>query len=531
MNAPASTVSSFRRPAMTLLLALIGAAALAWLFRDGLSEMAKVWFTTEEFSHGVLIPAIALFLAWQKRYVLRQIELRPSWLGAVVVAVALLLNLLGQLASVFVLQQYAFVLAIYGLVAAFAGLAALRVLWAPLLVLLFMVPLPNFLLNNFSANLQLISSEIGVWFIRLFGISVFVEGNVIDLGVYKLQVAEACDGLRYLFPLMTLGFIMAYMFKVSMWKRVLLFLSTIPVTILMNSFRIGTIGVMVEYWGIGMAEGFLHDFQGWAVFMTSAALLLAEMMVLARIGRNGRPWREVFGLDAEAAPDTARRTGALAAAAGMAPAPFIASTVILAGFVVGVVLIPERVEAVPQRESFFSFPTKVETWDGRRDVMEQIYLDVLKLDDYVMADYFRGDKELVNFYVAWYDSQRAGQSAHSPRSCLPGGGWRISELTQVEIPGVQVGNALLRANRVQIELGNQRQLVYYWFQQRGRVITNEYLVKWYLFWDSLTRQRTDGALVRLVTPLQIGESSQVADQRLAEFAGDVASKLQRYIPD
>ncbi|MBK6451782.1 MAG: exosortase [Proteobacteria bacterium] len=187
--------------------------------------------------------------------------------------------------------------AFYGVVLAGVGLRVFRRLWAPLFILLLMVPLPDFLLNNLSAEMQLISSAIGVWFMRLFGVSVYLEGNVIDLGGYQLQVAEACDGLRYLFPLMTLGFIMAYFFKAALWKRVLLFLSSIPITILMNSLRVGMIGIMVEHWGIGMAEGFLHEFQGWAVFMLSAGVMLLEMIVLARIGKDRRPWREVFGLE------------------------------------------------------------------------------------------------------------------------------------------------------------------------------------------------------------------------------------------
>jgi exosortase D (VPLPA-CTERM-specific) len=283
---------------------------------------------------------------------------------------------------------------------------------------------------------------------------------------------------------------------------------------------------MVEHWGRSMAEGFLHDFQGWAVFMTSAAVLLLEMMVLARIGKQRRPWREVFGLDAAAAIDPNAPP-----MHRVAPAPFIAGTLVVSVFATGVLLMPERVEAVPRREAFFSFPNEMDTWAGRRSVMEQIYLDALKLDDYILADYVRGDGELVNVYVAWYDSQRAGQSAHSPRSCLPAGGWRMTKFSQVDVPGVQVAAEQLRANRVQIELGNRKQLVYYWFQQRGRVITNEYLVKWYLFVDSLTRRRSDGALVRLVTPLEVGESVQDADRRLAEFAGKVAPRLERYIPN
>ncbi|MFX8824946.1 archaeosortase/exosortase family protein, partial [Acinetobacter baumannii] len=85
------------------------------------------------------------------------------------------------------------------------------------------------------------------------GISVFVEGNVIDLGSYQLQVADACSGLRYLFPLMTIGLIVAYLYRGAMWKRVVLFLSSVPITILMNSFRVGMIGVLVDRWGTSMA--------------------------------------------------------------------------------------------------------------------------------------------------------------------------------------------------------------------------------------------------------------------------------------
>jgi exosortase D (VPLPA-CTERM-specific) len=500
--------------------------------QTGIGHMIDTWMNREEYSHALLIPVISAYLLWQQRASLQRLELAGSWFGVAVVVFGALLQILGVLGTIDVVQQYGLLFTIYGLVLALIGVRSSASLWAPLLLLALMVPLPEFLLQNFSAQLQLISSQLGVWFIRLFGISVFVEGNVIDLGALQLQVAEACDGLRYLFPLMTMGFIMAYMFKVELWKRVLLFVSTIPVTILMNSFRIGTIGVMVEHWGRAMAEGFLHDFQGWAVFMTSAGVLLLEMMLLARIGRQARPWREVFGLDA---PEPVDRTGTIAEA-GLSthravPAPFIAGTVILSAFAAGVLLIPERVEAVPQRESFFSFPGQVDTWNGRRTAMEQIYLDALKLDDYILADYVRGSRESVNLYVAWYDSQRAGQSAHSPRSCLPGGGWRMTQFSQIEVPEVQVGGRALRANRVQIELGNRKQLVYYWFQQRGRIITNEYLVKWYLFVDSLTQRRSDGALVRLTTSLEIGESAEVADRRLIEFASKAAPRLETYIPD
>jgi EpsI family protein len=137
----------------------------------------------------------------------------------------------------------------------------------------------------------------------------------------------------------------------------------------------------------------------------------------------------------------------------------------------------------------------------------------------------------VNFYVAYYASQRTGQSAHSPRSCLPGGGWRIVDSQQHEVAGVRRNGAPLRVNRVIVQHGSERQLVYYWFKERGRDITNEYLVKWYLFEDALLQNRTDGALVRLITPLRVNESPAVADARLAQFTGSALATLQNYLPD
>src|SRR5262245_46978515 len=283
------------RPEAWLAFAVV-AGALLIAFWSGLAKMLAVWMGRPEYSHGILIPIVALFFAWQRSGEIAQLEFKGSWAGVLLVLAGAVLNVVGALATTYTIQQYGFLLAVYGVVLSLTGPEVFRRLAAPLFILLLMIPLPDFLLNNFSARLQLVSSQLGVWFIRLFDISVLVEGNVIDLGTYKLQVAEACDGLRYLFPLMTLGFIMACFFRVAMWKRALLFLSSIPLTVLMNSFRIGTIGVMVDHWVVSMAEGFLHEFQGWAVFMASAALMLLVMMLLSRLGPGGKPWREAFGV-------------------------------------------------------------------------------------------------------------------------------------------------------------------------------------------------------------------------------------------
>lgn len=510
---------------VVLVAAAVGLLSL-WLFWDGLSLMWMMWVGAPEYSHAILIPPISAFLIWQQKDRLEAIPFEGSGWGVALVLLGGGLLVLGQLGTVYTLVQYAYLVTLYGLVLAFTGWRAFRLIAVPLLILTFMIPLPQFFLFNLSTELQLLSSELGVWFMRLFDVSVFVEGNVIDLGGYKLQVAEACDGLRYLFPLMTLGFLMAYFYKGALWKRGLVFLSSVPITILMNSWRIGTIGLMVEHWGIGTAEGFLHEFQGWMVFMLSAALLLVEIMLLNRIGHETGRWRELFGVEfpAPSPPGAAIRKRAL-------PKTFIAASCVLLGFVLIAILMPRSAEIIPSRAGFLDFPMSVSGWTGRRNSLEGVYVDQLKLDDYLLADYVNGDGRQVNLYVSYYNSQRKGEAVHSPRSCLPGGGWQMREFDQRELPAVRIGGEVLRVNRALIEQGNQRELVYYWFQQRGRIITNEFAVKWYLFWDALTRHRTDGAMVRLIAPVPHGAEEAPVDRELTEFASRIAPLFPGYIPN
>lgn len=491
--------------------------------RDGFWMMTAFWFDRPEYSHGVLIPFIAAFLIWQRRGALGVQRIAGSWLGPVVVLLGLLVWSLGVLSTLSAVSQYALVLMLYGVVIAIVGSRVFARLWAPMLMLLLMIPLPNFLYANLSSELQLISSAFGAWLLRLLGISVYLSGNVIDLGNFQMQVVEACDGLRYLFPLMTLGFIVAYFFRAPLWQRVAVFLSSIPITIAMNSFRIAMIGVFADRGNTALAEGLLHELQGWVIFMVSGALLLAETWLLARIFMKGASFRDVLGLDSPP-------QGSIGAPGGRAvPASLVAATVVL-GIAAGAsYLMPERVEAQPQRSWFLDFPETIGDWEGRQGRIDDAYLDVLKVDDYLMIDYTDG-AEAVNLYAAYYASQRQGESVHSPRSCIPGGGWRIESFDQVTVPGEGSG-AGLRVNRVLIQLGDQRQLVYYWFKQRDRVLTNEYLVKWYIFVDALTRRRTDGALVRLITPLRPAEQVAAADQRLQSFARTAQARLSPFLPD
>lgn len=484
----------------------------------------------EEYSYGFLVPIISAFLIWRRRALLADGTLRGSWWGVGVVAAGLLIYLLGLSASILGVDAYALVIVVTGCVVAAIGWRGLRLIWGPIALLLLMVPLPTFWYNNLSSELQLLSSQLGVQLIRMAGIVVSLEGNVIDLGTYKLQVAEACSGLRYLFPLMTLGVLVAYLFRGRTWARWTIVLSTLPISVLMNSFRIGVIGLLVDRFGQAQAEGFIHAFEGWLIFMACLAILLFECVVLLRISGDKRRLADVLGWDPPppAQNAAARRFGF--------SKPALGAGVVLLLAVYPAMAVPQRVEIRPQRSEFSQFPLQLGDWVGHRSSIESVYLQELKLDDYLMADYRSAGETAgksgtlpVNVYVAYYASQRSGASVHSPRSCLPGGGWRIQSLEQHEVAGVNVGGNPLRVNRAIIQQGTQRQLVYYWFQERGRDLTNEYLVKWYLFSDAVTDNRSDGALVRLITPLGEGDDGAVGDVRLGRLSAALLPTLGKYV--
>jgi EpsI family protein len=148
----------------------------------------------------------------------------------------------------------------------------------------------------------------------------------------------------------------------------------------------------------------------------------------------------------------------------------------------------------------------------------------------MIADYQNQKNDRVNTYIAYYERQTKGKSIHSPASCLPGSGWTFNQSGTVHISGLSENPESMEVNRAVMQYGSSTQLAYYWFAQRGRILNNAYQLKIYNFWDALTMQRTDGALIRLITPVYKNEKLTDADARLQNFVRDFVPILKEYIP-
>ena len=513
---------------------ILATVSLGCLYADSLAFLFGYWTGSEDYSHGIFVPLISLFLIWQARHRLAHASAEVTWWGLVVVVGGLFFYWIGDLATLFVLQHVSLWMVIVGLVIASIGLPRARIIAFPLAYLLTSIPLPVFLYAGLSSQLQLLSSALGVGFLQLVGVTAFRDGNVIDLGPVQLQVVEACSGIRYLLPLISLALLCAYLFKDQMWKRVILVLSSIPISIVVNGFRIGMIGVLVEWYGQGAAEGFYHLFEGWVLFMASLGLLILEMWVMIGVGTRGNRshFLSQFTWINQSSGTIPAITLQPRNCDGRYKSPaYLCSVAILVPLACASMLMGEREEVPPPRAIFVDFPMKLDGWLGTSLSLEKQYIDALKFDDYVLADFRFDDGQPVNFYAAYYQSQRKGQSAHSPKSCLPGGGWEISSFKHMELPASSGMVRPLPVNRALIQKDSQRQIVLYWFKQRDRILSNEYMVKAYLFWDALSRGRTDGALVRIASPVGPGETEEIVDQRLLRFVSKIEPELHRYVPD
>jgi exosortase len=231
------------------------------------------WYNIADYSHGFLVPFFSLFLLWDKRKLIAATPIRQSWAGLPLVAMGLVILIFGIYGVDLFTSRISFVILLAGLIWTFFGSAMLRQLQFPVLVLLLAIPFPAIVFNQITFPLQLLASRLASMILPLLGVPVLQEGNVIQLPVMKLEVAEACSGIRSLMSLFTLAVFYGYFLEKTTGRRVLLALASIPIAVAANVARIVGTGLCVQYWDPNKALGFFHEFSGWVMFLVSLACL------------------------------------------------------------------------------------------------------------------------------------------------------------------------------------------------------------------------------------------------------------------
>ncbi len=294
------------------------AAALGFLYASVLAKLGQAWWLDENYSHGLLIPFIIGYILWLEISRRHDTTTRPElWWGGAFVFSALLFLWAGIAGAELFIQRVSLVLMLAGIVIYFWGFKLLKLTLVPLTLLLLAIPIPTIIFNQIAFPLQLFASRCAVWTMRALDISVLRQGNIIELMprgasvTKKLEVVEACSGIRSLMTLVTLAVVFAYftyprsgggdgdqargtdkkhglaavLKSYGFWRSAILVLSAIPIAIVTNALRVSGTGVLAHYYGTKVADGFFHTFSGWVVYIAAFLLLLAVGWLLERAGR------------------------------------------------------------------------------------------------------------------------------------------------------------------------------------------------------------------------------------------------------
>jgi exosortase D (VPLPA-CTERM-specific) len=515
---------------MSFVLLLLLAADLIWLYAPIASRLASQWWHDPNFSHGPFVPLFSLYVLWQMRPRLQALPRRPSWTGVWLLLLGLAVLLAGSIGAELFLSRVSMLIVLAGLVVLFLGWNYFRATIFPWAFLLLMIPIPKIIFNQITLPLQKFASITAARVLPFLGVPVYREGNIINLPAMPLEVAEACSGIRSLMSLATLAIIYGYLMEPRKWIRVALAFASIPIAVAANAFRIVGTGLLVQYWDPDKAEGFFHAFSGWLIFVVSLGLLLLVHRVLVWIDRT---WiRHDDASDAEHVQPAAQNPVSAAPrhAASLNTYLRFGTALVLVAATGAFLARRSTAEVIPARQPLATFPYQLGDWNGLDLPIENNIREVLGPGDFLLRQYRAPgtDANPVELFVAYFPSQRTGDTMHSPQNCLPGSGWSVltNRRFQLSVPG----GPDFPVNQYVVSRGADRQLVLYWYFAHDRAVASEYWAKWYLIVDAMRTNRSDGSLIRLNTLMLPGESVDSAMRRLMPLADEVIPKLNLFIP-
>lgn len=257
--------------------------ALTAVYAPVLADLVSDWWTDSNYSHGFLIPLISGYLLWKKRERLTKSVGSSSQLGLPLLALALALFVLGSAGAEYFTVRVSFIIALSGLVLFHFGASFLREMWFELGLLLFMIPLPYVIYYSLTFPMQLFATKVSIKALGLIGVPAVQQGNIIHLSGISLEVAEACSGIRSMLSLLALGALYSYFSQKSAIKRGALFLSTIPIAVLVNSVRVFITAVLAYTVGAGVTDEPLHSLMGLSVFVMAFTILFLINALLDRV--------------------------------------------------------------------------------------------------------------------------------------------------------------------------------------------------------------------------------------------------------
>jgi exosortase len=232
------------------------------------------WWTDPDYGHGFFVVLFSAYVLWRQHARWASVEIKPNNWGLLIMLGAVLLLLVGSLGAELFTTRLSLLVLVAGMVLFLAGRALLRAIAFPLGFLIFTIPIPVIIYNQITFPLQLLASRLATSWLELVEVPVLRDGNILNMSNYSLEVVEACSGIRSLLTLLSLAVAYTYFAEPRRWARYTLIILIVPIAIVTNAIRIVGAGLLARHFGPGAAEGFLHEFSGWVIFLSALGLIL-----------------------------------------------------------------------------------------------------------------------------------------------------------------------------------------------------------------------------------------------------------------
>jgi len=498
-------------------------ALIAWLYAQNLTSLVLQWVGPHpdpNFQHGIFVPLFVLFVLWQDRERLQSIAPVPSWSGLPFVLLSLPVLVLGVLGADIFLPRVSLLILLAGLILLFQGWRFFRAVLFPWAFLSLAIPIPDLIMSRVTFPLQLLAAKLATALLQLV-IVVHREGNIISTVNGQLDVVEACSGIRSLLSLVTLAIIYGYLMESRKWVRVVLACAAVPIAVAANAFRVFVTGLLVAYSHSQQAEGLPHALAGLLIYVVALIMLFAVHRLISLLcPPKSVPAPGPAHLEEYPAAET--RIKAVSLRFGIVAVPMLATAIALQAH--------SSTEVVPPHQPLSSMPLQIDGWTGTSATLTPDELEKLGHPEYALVDYENASQPQpwINLYAVYFSSQKAGDTIHSPEHCLPGAGWIPTSRGVIQL--TRPDGSSFPVNRYVVSNSGDRQLVLYWFQAHGRSVASAWSAKYYLIADSIHMNRSDGGMVRLMTPMSKDESPDAAQSRIMQLGSQVLPLLDNYLP-
>ena len=482
---------------------------LCGLYHSVLLGLWDTWMEQDQYSYAVLIPLIFAYLIKERWALITSSKISSSFLGLLIVFAGYLFFLFGTFSFHGFTSRFSFLIMLSGFMLYGLGWGVFKRLVFPLSILLFMIPFPELLDRIFSVKLRLISSALTEQLLHLLGISVFRQGNIIDIGTMQFNVVDACSGMNYLLPLLCLAIIIGYFFSKSLWVRFFLFISAIPITVALNVIRIASTAVIADYWTREIASGFMHAFSGWLLFMLGFVLLFIELKILVRFFKQ-KP-------NSTLRNKPTQKIERKYVNESIGPLPIIVTVCLFAIFIGGYYAIASKKANFPV-PNLSDLPRVIDGYKEGKMVPEDKGIKAFSsVTDSITCVYTKNEADPIVVYIGYYrTTPNLKGFIHTPEVCLESTGWKVKEINNYELR-VADDSLMINCRLVFSERPGIKQVLVYWYQIGDFATGHERLAHLYTGYDAIFGNYDDAVKIMISKNYIHASEREKSFQELVSF--------------